>query len=147
MGKMYFATDGSYGDATDMLIVDTDTLTQEDLDDIVNASDNGRLQLVQSMVSCMGLPDVAEDIGLSGSHQTPVQHIIASSIYYGACKSRGNDVDADYWENRIAFWTRELAEPSPVVKHFTCSECLAHIRVVMSYGSESVICYNCGHRN
>ena len=54
---MYFATDGSYGDATDMLIVDTDTLTQEDLDDIVNASDNGRLQLVQSMVYCMGLPD------------------------------------------------------------------------------------------
>ncbi len=62
MGKMYFATDGSYGDATDMLIVDTDPLTQEDLDDIVNASDNGRLQLVQSMVSCMGLPDVAEDM-------------------------------------------------------------------------------------
>ena len=68
---MYFATDGSYGDATDMLIVDTDPLTQEDLDDIVNASDNGRLQLVQSRVSCMGLPDVAEDIGLSGSHETP----------------------------------------------------------------------------
>lgn len=35
-----------------------------------------------------------------------------------------------------------------MIKHFTCTECLAHIRVVESEwddGTELVICYNCGH--
>ena len=34
-----------------------------------------------------------------------------------------------------------------MIKHFTCTECLAHIRIVSKHDddSESVICYNCGN--
>ena len=51
MGKMYFAADGSYGDATDMLIVDTDLFTQEDWDEIDNASDSERSDLAQQIAT------------------------------------------------------------------------------------------------
>ena len=44
-GATYFATDGSYGDATDLIVIDTDLFTEEDWDEIQNASDAERAEL------------------------------------------------------------------------------------------------------
>ncbi len=49
MSRKYFTADGSYGDATDMLVIDTDLFTQEDWDEIDNASDSERSDLAQQI--------------------------------------------------------------------------------------------------
>lgn len=41
----YFSEDGSYGDATDILVVDTSKWTREDWRDINDASDSTRLDV------------------------------------------------------------------------------------------------------
>lgn len=48
----YFASDGNYGDASQIVIVHTDDWTNEDWDKIMDASDDERAQVAQ---------DIAED--------------------------------------------------------------------------------------
>lgn len=45
MSEHFFSTDGSYGDATDILVVDTSNWTDEDWRDIDDASDMTRLDI------------------------------------------------------------------------------------------------------
>lgn len=49
-GATYFATDGSYGDATDLIVIDTDLFTEEDWDEIQNASDADRADLAYEIL-------------------------------------------------------------------------------------------------
>lgn len=42
---MYFATDGNYGDATDIVIVDTTEWTEDDFQLIEDASDSERAEI------------------------------------------------------------------------------------------------------
>lgn len=42
---MYFAADGSYGDATEMVIAGVDDWSTEDLDNIMEAPDHERLSI------------------------------------------------------------------------------------------------------
>ena len=50
MSKSYFALDGSYGDATEILIVDTDDWTPEEWDAINYATDDERSDMAQAIV-------------------------------------------------------------------------------------------------
>jgi hypothetical protein len=53
MAKYYFAQDGSWGDATDLVFVDedlTEDFTDEMWEDITNASDYDRLALVERLL-------------------------------------------------------------------------------------------------
>lgn len=50
MSNSYFAMDGSYGDAEEILIVDTDQWTEDDWDSVHNASDDGRSDVAQSII-------------------------------------------------------------------------------------------------
>jgi len=53
MGKYYFAQDGSWGDATDLVFVDedlTEDFTDEMWEDISNANDYDRLALVERLL-------------------------------------------------------------------------------------------------
>jgi hypothetical protein len=45
----YFATDGNYGDATDILIVHTGDWAEEDWNKILDASDQDRSAVAQSI--------------------------------------------------------------------------------------------------
>lgn len=45
----FFSNDGSYGDAEDLLIVDTDNWTDEDWRDIDDASDMTRLDIAKDI--------------------------------------------------------------------------------------------------
>jgi hypothetical protein len=45
----FFSNDGSYGDAEDLLIVDTDNWTDEDWRDIDDASDLTRLDIAKDI--------------------------------------------------------------------------------------------------
>lgn len=45
----YFATDGNYGDAEDILIIDTDLFTQEDWEEIESQPDYDRLETAQEI--------------------------------------------------------------------------------------------------
>ena len=49
-GATYFATDGSYGDATDLLVIDASLFTEEDWDEIQNASDADRADLAYEIL-------------------------------------------------------------------------------------------------
>lgn len=51
MGEMYFAKDGSYGDATEMLIVPAFVFTDAEWEAIVEANDNDRLKLVKMILA------------------------------------------------------------------------------------------------
>lgn len=51
----YFAIDGSYGDATDIIIVSTDSFTDADWEDIANASDSERSELVEQILYFQGM--------------------------------------------------------------------------------------------
>ena len=46
----YFALDGSYGDAAELLIVDTSMWDEADWEQIHNATDNQRSEIVQSII-------------------------------------------------------------------------------------------------
>ena len=48
-GNTYFAMDGSYGDATDMIILDTALWTEEDWVEIDEAQDNERSNIAQAI--------------------------------------------------------------------------------------------------
>lgn len=45
----YFATDGNYGDATEIIIVHTDNWTEQDWNKILDASDEDRSAVAQSI--------------------------------------------------------------------------------------------------
>lgn len=45
----FFSNDGSYGDADGILVVDTDTWTDEDWRDINDASDSTRLDIAKDI--------------------------------------------------------------------------------------------------
>lgn len=45
----YFAGDGNYGDATEIVIVHTDDWTNEDWDKVMDASDNQRAQIASEI--------------------------------------------------------------------------------------------------
>lgn len=45
----YFAVDGSYGDATDILIVHTDNWNQEDWDKILDTTEQDRSAVAQAI--------------------------------------------------------------------------------------------------
>lgn len=49
-GKTYFALDGSYGDATEILIVDTDMWTEKDWEFVSEGDDSGRSQRAQEVI-------------------------------------------------------------------------------------------------
>lgn len=48
-GKTYFALDGSYGDATDILIVDTGKWTEKDWEYVSEGDDDGRALRAQDV--------------------------------------------------------------------------------------------------
>lgn len=50
MSTTYFAADGSYGDATDITIVDTSDWTQTDWDHVEAASDHNLLDVVHMVM-------------------------------------------------------------------------------------------------
>lgn len=43
----YFASDGNYGDASDIVIVHTDNWTSEDWDEIMDGSDTSRIHIAK----------------------------------------------------------------------------------------------------
>jgi len=45
----YFASDGNYGDATNLVILHTDDWTPEDWDIILDCSDSDRLKVAESI--------------------------------------------------------------------------------------------------
>lgn len=45
----YFANDGNYGDAEEILIVDTDLWNEEDWQEIEDATDSERPQIAQAI--------------------------------------------------------------------------------------------------
>ena len=49
-GKHYFALDGSYGDATEILIVDTSLWTEQDWTYVSEGDDMGRIQRAQDVL-------------------------------------------------------------------------------------------------
>ena len=50
MSNSYFALDGSYGDATEILIVDTDDWTPEEWELINYATDDERSDMAQQII-------------------------------------------------------------------------------------------------
>lgn len=49
MSTHYFAPDGSYGDATDIVIVHTDNWTSKDWDEIMDSSDDSRIHIARQI--------------------------------------------------------------------------------------------------
>lgn len=49
-GRHYFALDGSYGDATEMLIVDTSSWTENDWQYVSEGDEMGRIQRAQDVI-------------------------------------------------------------------------------------------------
>lgn len=49
MTTHYFAIDGNYGDATDLILVHTDDWTEEDWDRIFDTNDNDRLAVAKEI--------------------------------------------------------------------------------------------------
>lgn len=49
MGLTYFATDGSFGDATGLVIIDTSDWDQDDWDHVGFATDNERLSVAREI--------------------------------------------------------------------------------------------------
>lgn len=47
----YFAADGNYGDASDILIVDTENWTNDDWADMDEARDSDRLELAKKIAA------------------------------------------------------------------------------------------------
>ena len=50
-GKTFFAMDGSYGDATEMIIVDTSMWTGDDWQEVENATDFERSDVAQGITN------------------------------------------------------------------------------------------------
>jgi len=47
--KHYFATDGNYGDAEDLVVIDTDLFTEEDWENISSELDYYRVELAKTI--------------------------------------------------------------------------------------------------
>lgn len=51
MSHIYFALDGSYGNAVDILIANTDNWTEEDWQTVEEASDSERLEVARNLTN------------------------------------------------------------------------------------------------
>jgi hypothetical protein len=59
MGYTYFATDGSYGDAANIVMVDTSDWTDDDWDMVTYARDTDRAEIATSIASRSGLDQLS----------------------------------------------------------------------------------------
>lgn len=75
----YFAADGSYGDATGLVIIDTSNLTEENWQAIEEASDEHRAQLAASL-AVLATP---EDIRRcqADAYELAIQTLVSESMY------------------------------------------------------------------